>query len=91
MDTQTISSLSDLQLALLICFLAEQHPIIRAPAHLLDEVQVELEDAARGVFGMTSVDVRCDGLGAEEFAGKIVGFKDDGMGRQDDKVCPFYR
>jgi len=92
MDTNlqfAISTLTDLQLALLICLIAEQHPIIRAPAHLLDEVQAELEDAARRVFGLTRVVVNCDEMGVEEFAEAVVSkdvenwMVEDGLGYEE--------
>lgn len=96
MDTKlqlTISTLTDLQLALLICLIAEQQPIIRAPAHLLDEVQAELEDAARYVFGLTCGVVNCDeNMGVEEFAEAVVGENEDdwrveGRGSEGREVC----
>jgi hypothetical protein len=85
-----IPSLSDLQLALLVCFTAEQHPIVRAPAHLLDEAQAELEDAARTVFGLTSTVIECgEDMQVEEFVDAVVGGGRgvDGRIGMADEVC----
>ena len=55
-----ISQLDDLELAVLVCLVAKEHCIVRAPQHLLPAVQTKLESTARDIFRLVPVLFDCD-------------------------------
>jgi len=63
MSTHThsaISQLDDLGLALLVCLIGKQHCIIRAPKHLLQDVEAQVSSLASTVFALEFASVVCD-------------------------------
>lgn len=63
MSTHThsaISQLDDLGLALLVCLIGKQHCIIRAPRHLLQNVEAQLTSLASNVFALEFTSVPCN-------------------------------
>jgi len=54
-----ISQLDDLELAVVVCLVAKEHCIIRAPQHLLPTVQTKLETIARDIFSLVPVWLEC--------------------------------
>ncbi|KAI4617652.1 uncharacterized protein J4E87_008288 [Alternaria ethzedia] len=57
--TEKVQSLSDLELAVLICLVADQHCIIEAERQLTRDVLEELKLAATNVFGLTWAVLEC--------------------------------
>ncbi|KAF2848062.1 hypothetical protein T440DRAFT_175715 [Plenodomus tracheiphilus IPT5] len=55
-----VQSLGDLELATLICLVAEQHCIIEAEEELIDDVEAELKLVAANIFGLTWATLSCD-------------------------------
>ncbi|KAF2826055.1 hypothetical protein CC86DRAFT_394819 [Ophiobolus disseminans] len=55
-----VQALSDLELAVLICLVAEQHCIIEADAESTKDVAEELKLIAGGVFGLTCAVLECN-------------------------------
>jgi len=55
-----ISQLDDLELAVLVCLVAKEHCIVRAPQHLLLAVQTKLESITRDIFSLVPVLLECD-------------------------------
>lgn len=86
-----ISQLNDLELAVLVCLSAEQHCIVRAPEHLFDEVQAELESAALSVFGLSFACLECsEETTFEDFSAAAVGKQDSqdvDSQKLQDEVC----
>lgn len=58
--TDKVQALSDLELAVLICLVADQHCIIEAERDLAGGVQEELKIIASNVFGLTWTVLDCD-------------------------------
>ncbi|KAF1834663.1 hypothetical protein BDW02DRAFT_323358 [Decorospora gaudefroyi] len=58
--TIKVQALSDLELAVLICLVADQHCIIEAENSRLGDVQEELKLVASNVFGLTCAVLECD-------------------------------
>ncbi|EOD49717.1 hypothetical protein GTA08_BOTSDO04362 [Neofusicoccum parvum] len=54
-----VQTLSDLELAALLCLVAEQHAIIEADAAQLDVLTQELQLIAGSVFGLSSTVLEC--------------------------------
>ncbi|RKF72196.1 hypothetical protein GcM1_249258 [Golovinomyces cichoracearum] len=68
-----IQSLSDLELAVLICLIAHEHCVINTALVCLDNVACELELIATKVFGLRSVVVECSrNITADEFVNLII-------------------
>ncbi|KAH5423342.1 hypothetical protein HBI23_198890 [Parastagonospora nodorum] len=57
-----VQALSDLELAVLICLVADQHCIIDTEQHLINNVEEELRLIARDVFGLTCAVLSCSEL-----------------------------
>ncbi|KAJ4331407.1 hypothetical protein N0V87_009197 [Didymella glomerata] len=57
---EKVQTLSDLELAILVCLVAEQHCIIETEAQLLDTVESELKLVATNVFGLTWAVLECN-------------------------------
>ncbi|EAT82451.1 hypothetical protein SNOG_10116 [Parastagonospora nodorum SN15] len=57
-----VQALSDLELAVLICLVADQHCIIDTEQHLSNNVEEELRLIARDVFGLTCAVLSCSEL-----------------------------
>ncbi|EOA87204.1 hypothetical protein ACJQWK_10409 [Exserohilum turcicum] len=58
--TEKVQSLSDLELAVLICLVADQHCIIETEAESTRSVQDELRLIASNAFGLASAVLECD-------------------------------
>ncbi|KAF3031994.1 hypothetical protein E8E12_000612 [Didymella heteroderae] len=56
---EKVQTLSDLELAVLVCLVAEQHCIIETEGQLLDAVESELKLVATNVFGLTWAVLEC--------------------------------
>ncbi|KAI5251832.1 hypothetical protein E4T42_04013 [Aureobasidium subglaciale] len=54
-----IQALGDLELAVLLCLVAQQHCIISAPNLLLDSLAQELQLIANNIFGLTCAVINC--------------------------------
>ncbi|KAK7728978.1 hypothetical protein SLS57_002210 [Botryosphaeria dothidea] len=54
-----VQTLSDLELAALLCLVAEQHAIIEAHSSQLDALTQELQLIAGSVFGLSSTVLAC--------------------------------
>ncbi|KAF2633103.1 hypothetical protein BU25DRAFT_329629 [Macroventuria anomochaeta] len=57
---ERVQTLSDLELAVLVCLVAEQHCIIQTEGQLLDNVEEELKLVATDVFGLTWAVLECN-------------------------------
>ncbi|KAJ4372590.1 hypothetical protein N0V86_007952 [Didymella sp. IMI 355093] len=57
---EKVQTLSDLELAVLVCLVAEQHCIIETEKQLLDTVESELKLVASNVFGVTWAVLECN-------------------------------
>ncbi|KAF3046280.1 hypothetical protein E8E11_003533 [Didymella keratinophila] len=57
---EKVQTLSDLELAALVCLVAEQHCIIETEEQLLDTVESELKLVASNVFGLTWAVLDCN-------------------------------
>ncbi|CAE7023050.1 hypothetical protein PTNB73_02275 [Pyrenophora teres f. teres] len=57
---EKVQSLSDLELAVLICLVADQHCIIETEKEHIPDVQEELKLVAGSVFGLTWAVLECD-------------------------------
>jgi len=55
-----VAQLDDLGLALLVCLVSEQHCIVRAPEHLMENVESRIRSLASEVFSLDYANVRCD-------------------------------
>ncbi|KAF2126675.1 hypothetical protein P153DRAFT_369340 [Dothidotthia symphoricarpi CBS 119687] len=58
--TAKVQALSDIELAVLICLVADQHCIVEAEKDAIDDVQQELQLVATRVFGLTCAVLNCD-------------------------------
>ncbi|KAH9877688.1 hypothetical protein J1614_002905 [Plenodomus biglobosus] len=68
-----VQMLGDLELATLICLVAEQHCIIEAEQELIDDVQEELKLVASNTFGLTWATLSCDQhTSLDDFGGGIL-------------------
>jgi len=68
-----VPELSDLELATLVCLIANEHCIIRADAEDLDRVQNELELIATNTFGFRHATLMCSqDSRVEEFGALVV-------------------
>lgn len=68
-----IAELSDLELASLVCLIAREHCIIRAPSKSLDLLQQELEHSAWNTFGLRHATLSCSAeTRLEEFSALVV-------------------
>ncbi|KAF2658937.1 hypothetical protein K491DRAFT_702587 [Lophiostoma macrostomum CBS 122681] len=56
---EKVQALSDIELAVLLCLVADQHCIIETEGQLLDNLQHELEIVATSVFGLTCSVLEC--------------------------------
>jgi len=56
----TIAQLDDLGLALLICVVGEQHCIIRAPEHSMENVEAHIYSLASNIFSFDHASVNCE-------------------------------
>ncbi|KAH6642260.1 hypothetical protein C7974DRAFT_98312 [Boeremia exigua] len=56
---EKVQTLSDLELAALVCLVAEQHCVIETERQLLDDVEEELKLIASNVFGLTWAVLEC--------------------------------
>lgn len=56
---QVIPQLSDLELLLLICLIADNHCVVRAPEEELNQVESDLETISHSLFGYSSAVVKC--------------------------------
>ncbi|KAF1357429.1 hypothetical protein EJ07DRAFT_129072 [Lizonia empirigonia] len=56
---EKVQILSDLELAVLVCIVAEQHCIVQTEGQLLDNVEEELKLIATNVFGLTCAVLEC--------------------------------
>ncbi|XP_014556265.1 hypothetical protein COCVIDRAFT_100376 [Bipolaris victoriae FI3] len=76
---EKVQSLSDLELAVLICLVAEQHCVIECEVESLRGVQVELELVAAKVFGLACAVLECEeGMSLDEFGrGILVGGEEE--------------
>ncbi|KAH7384410.1 hypothetical protein DE146DRAFT_668548 [Phaeosphaeria sp. MPI-PUGE-AT-0046c] len=54
-----VQALSDLELAVLVCLVADQHCIIETERDLIDDVEAELQLIARDVFGLACTVLTC--------------------------------
>lgn len=54
-----IPNLSELELAILICLVADRHLIVRAPDDELEEVQKDIKAIALNTFGFTFTSLEC--------------------------------
>jgi hypothetical protein len=54
-----ISHLDDLELAVLVCLVAKEHCIIRAPQGLLPTIRRKLQSIVKDVFDLTAVCIEC--------------------------------
>ncbi|EUC46267.1 hypothetical protein COCMIDRAFT_4648 [Bipolaris oryzae ATCC 44560] len=78
---EKVQSLSDLELAVLICLVAEQHCVIECEMESLRGVQVELELVAAKVFGLTCAVLECEeGMSLDEFGRGILVDGEEGDG-----------
>ena len=60
MPQDVIQSLNDLELAILVCLIANEHCIIRADESALGDLQTELENVCKNTFGLPSTALHCD-------------------------------
>lgn len=71
--TKVVQDLSDLELAALVCLIAEQHCILRTPDDLIDDVASELVLSASKAFGFSCVVVDVhDRIDLEEFSEAVL-------------------
>lgn len=56
---EKLQSLSDIELAVLICLIADQHCIIEAEQDLIGDIEIELQLIASNVFGLTCAVLDC--------------------------------
>ncbi|KAI8932240.1 hypothetical protein NX059_011119 [Plenodomus lindquistii] len=75
---EKVQMLGDLELATLICLVAEQHCIIEADQELIDDVQEELKLVASNTFGLTWAILSCDQNTSLDDFGSGILVKDDG-------------
>ncbi|KAH7371284.1 hypothetical protein BKA66DRAFT_424316 [Pyrenochaeta sp. MPI-SDFR-AT-0127] len=57
---EKVQALSDIELAVLLCLVADQHCIIEAEKEVIDGVREELKLVASDVFGLTWAVLECD-------------------------------
>ncbi|KAF9700833.1 hypothetical protein EKO04_002082 [Ascochyta lentis] len=57
---EKVQTLSDLELAVLVCLVAEQHCIVQTEGQLLGNIEQELKLIATNVFGLTWAVLECD-------------------------------
>ena len=70
---EAIANLSDLELAVLACLVADQHCIIRAPEEFLSDLQSELELITSSSFNLSCAVLACSATtGLDEFSGAVV-------------------
>ncbi|KZF26619.1 hypothetical protein L228DRAFT_279793 [Xylona heveae TC161] len=73
-----VQALSDLELAILLCLIAEQHCIIEAQNDSLGALEVELRQVLWDTFGLTSVALSCsEDMTLEDFTNSVL-IDDDG-------------
>ncbi|KAF1934916.1 hypothetical protein EJ02DRAFT_362647 [Clathrospora elynae] len=77
--TQKIQALSDLELAVLICLVADQHCIIEAQKDGLRDVREELKFVAANVFGLTYAVLECDERTTLDDFGSGILVKEEGV------------
>lgn len=84
-----IQELGDLELAVLVCLLADQHCIVRAPEHILEDVQQELGLIAAKRFGLSSINVDCSPDTTLEEFGDALLLEDEGT--EDNATVPDHK
>ncbi|KAF1846868.1 uncharacterized protein K460DRAFT_280504 [Cucurbitaria berberidis CBS 394.84] len=75
---EKVQALSDIELAVLVCLVAEQHCIIEAGKESINDVQAELKLVASNVFGLTCAVLDCDENTTLDDFGSGILVKDDG-------------
>lgn len=81
-----VQELGDLELAVLVCLVADQHCIIKAPEELLDDVEAEIGLIATRRFGLQSKSLECSRTtSVEEFSDAVVVDEND---REDEVRSP---
>ncbi|KAF1990021.1 hypothetical protein K402DRAFT_444535 [Aulographum hederae CBS 113979] len=71
--TDKVQSLSDIELAALLCLVADQHCILESEADALDELEEELKLICRNTFGLTSAVLECsEKTSIDEFGNGIL-------------------
>ncbi|CAO2655106.1 Nn.00g101700.m01.CDS01 [Neocucurbitaria sp. VM-36] len=76
--SEKVQALSDIELAVLVCLVAEQHCIIEAEEEEINAVQEELKLIAFNVFGFTSAVLDCDEHTTLDDFGRGILVKDEG-------------
>ncbi len=85
---EAIADLSDLELAVLACLVANQHCIIRAQEELLNDLQSELELIASTSFDLSCAVLACSPTtGLDEFSDAVVVDNISTVGPSGLEVC----